>query len=158
MNGAGGTHSHIRTVSMKLSYKGTKRMAFKLAISSSERPFCLIAILISVFSATLRAQTPGEIDAHSFSSSLPTFSFCDQRAADCSSNSTAVPPQPGPGQSDPSSSNSHKNDWVHSWLVKWTRLVPASLILFRPLSQLTSCWCSNSAMTCPGSRILRAGR
>ena len=116
MNGAGGTHSHIRTVSMKLSYKGTKRMAFKLAISSSERPFCLIAILISVFSATLRAQTPGEIDAHSFSSSLPTFSFCDQRAADCSSNSTAVPPQPGPGQSDPSSSNSHKNDWVHSWL------------------------------------------
>ncbi len=101
---------------MKLSYKGTKRMAFKLAISSSERPFCLIAILISVFSATLRAQTPGEIDAHSFSSSLPTFSFCDQRAADCSSNSNAVPPQPGPGQSDPSSSNSHKNDWVHSWL------------------------------------------
>jgi hypothetical protein len=103
---------------MKLSYERTKRMSFKLAISSAEHPFYLIAIMISVFSATLQAQTPSEIDAYSFSSSLPTFSFCDRPTADCSSNSTAVPPQPGPGQNDAGGSNSYQNDWVHSWLRK----------------------------------------
>jgi hypothetical protein len=102
---------------MKLSYEGTKRMAFKLATSSGH-PLCLIGILISVFSATLQAQTPSEIDAHLFSSSLPTFSLCDQPAVECSSNSTAAFPQPGLGQNDASGSNSYKNDWVHSWLRK----------------------------------------
>jgi hypothetical protein len=102
---------------MKLSYERTKRMSFKLAISSAEHHFCLIAILISVFSATLRAQTSGEIDTYSLSGLLTPLSLCDQPAADCSPNSTAAP-QPDPGQNDASGSNSYKNDWVHSWLRK----------------------------------------
>ena len=103
---------------MKLSYERTKRMSFKLAISSAEHHFCLIAILISVFSATLRAQTSGEIDTYSLSGLLTPLSLCDQPAADCSPNSTAASPQPDPGQNDASGSNSYKNDWVHSWLRK----------------------------------------
>src|SRR5258708_9204791 len=103
---------------MKLSYERTKRMSFKQAISSAEHRCCLIAILISVFSATLRAQTSGEIDTYSLSGLLTPLSLCDQPAADCSPNSTAASPQPDPGQNDASGSNRYKNDWVHSWLRK----------------------------------------
>src|SRR3979411_1080795 len=92
-------HSYIRTVPMKLSYEGTKRMAFELGGSMAQRPFCLVAILIGL-SATLLAQSPGEIDANSLSSSLLTLPLCDQPAADCSPNSAAMPPQQGSGQSD----------------------------------------------------------
>ena len=93
---------------MKLSYEGTKRMALRLAMSLVEHPFWSIAILIGL-SATLQAQTSSEIDTSSSLSSLLTpLSLCDQPAADCSPNSSAVPPQQGSGQ----------NDWVHSWFRK----------------------------------------
>jgi len=93
-------------------------MAFKLRISSAERRFCLIAILISVFSATLRAQTPGEIDASQFSSSTPPLSLCGESADESSPNSTAVA-QSGSNQNDANGSNSvHQEDWVQAWMRK----------------------------------------
>ena len=55
-------------------------MAFKLGISSAERPFCFVAVVICVFSATLRPQTSGDIDASLFSSSAPPVSLCGQQA------------------------------------------------------------------------------
>src|SRR5712692_3007738 len=91
-----------------------KRMAFKLGTSSAERRLCYIAILISVFSATLRAQTSDEMNAPPFSSSISAPSLCDQPAADCAPNFTAVPPQQGSAQNDASGSNTYKDDWVHS--------------------------------------------
>ncbi len=98
-------------------------MALKLRISSAERSCCCIAILISVSSATLRAQTSGEIDAHLFSIATPSLSLCGQPADECSPDSAAVPPQQGSSQSGSSQSNaggsnSYQNDWVHSWLRK----------------------------------------
>jgi hypothetical protein len=98
-------------------------MALKLRISSAERSCCYIAILISVSSATLRAQTSGEIDAHLFSISSPSLSLCGQPADECSPDSAAVPPQQGSSQSgssqnSASGSNSYQNDWVRSWLRK----------------------------------------
>src|SRR6266446_2831081 len=93
-------------------------MAFKLRISSADRRFCLIAILISVFSATLRAQTPGEIDASQFSSSTPPLSLCGESADESSPNSTAVA-QSGSNQNDANGSNSdHQEDWVQAWMRK----------------------------------------
>src|SRR5882762_6026747 len=93
-------------------------MACKLRISSAERRFCLIAILISVFSATLRAQTPGEIDASQFSSSTPPLSLCGESADESSPNSTAVA-QSGSNQNDANGSNSdHQEDWVQAWMRK----------------------------------------
>jgi hypothetical protein len=93
-------------------------MAFKLGISSAERAFCFIAILISVFSATLWAQTSGESDAYALSSSTPPLSSCSQSADECSPNSTAVG-QSGSNQNDANGSNIlHPDDWVHSWMRK----------------------------------------
>jgi hypothetical protein len=46
-------------------------MAFKLGTTCAEGSFCFIAILISVFAATLGAQTSGDNDAYPFSSSRP---------------------------------------------------------------------------------------
>jgi hypothetical protein len=91
-------------------------MAFTLRISSSERSCCFIAILISVFSATLRAQTSGEIDAHLFSISAPSLSLCDQPADECSPDPAAVRPQQASSQNDAGGSNSYQNDWAHSWM------------------------------------------
>ena len=99
---------------MKISYEGSKRMAFRPGISLGERPLCFIAILI-VLSATLQAQTPGESNGYSFSSSP---SSCDQPAADCTPNSSAVPPQSGSSENNAGGSNSYQNDWVHSWIRK----------------------------------------
>src|SRR5258708_7054663 len=98
-------------------------MELKLRISSAERSCCYIAILISVSSATLRAQTSGEIDAHLFSISSPSLSLCGQPPDECSPDSAAVPPEQGSSQSGSSQnnagdSNSYQNDWVHSWLRK----------------------------------------
>ena len=98
-------------------------MALKLRISSAERSCCYIAILISVSSAALRAQTSGESDTHLFSISSPSLSLCGQPADECSPDSALVPPQQGSSQSgssqnSASGSNSYQNDWVHSWLRK----------------------------------------
>src|SRR6266853_36732 len=93
-------------------------MAFRLRISSAECHFCLIAILISVFSATLRAQTPVEIDASQFSSSTPPLSLCGESADESSPNSTAVA-QGGSNQNVAICSNSdHQEDWVQAWMRK----------------------------------------
>jgi len=103
---------------MRLSYEGAKRIVFKLATSSAERRFCLIAILISVFSATLCAQTSGESGTYSLSGLLTPLSWCDQPAADCSPILRTALSQPDPAQNDAGGSNIQKNDWVHSWLRK----------------------------------------
>src|SRR5258707_3240248 len=93
-------------------------MAFKLGTSCAERSFRLIAILISVFAATLQAQTSGEKDAYAFSSSVPPVSFCGQPADECLLNSAALD-QNGLNLNDTSSSSSHQqDDWVHSWMRK----------------------------------------
>jgi len=93
-------------------------MAFKLRISSAGRSFCFIAILISVFAATLRAQTSGENDAYPFSSSVPPLSLCGQSADECLLNSAALD-QDGSNLNDADSSNSRlQDDWVHYWARK----------------------------------------
>src|SRR5713226_7701890 len=93
-------------------------MAFKLRISSAGRSFCFIAILISVFAATLRAQTSGENDAYPFSSSVPPLSLCGQSADGCLLKS-AAPGQDGSNLNDADSGNSRsQDDWVHAWARK----------------------------------------
>jgi hypothetical protein len=88
-------------------------MAFKLA----GRSFCFIAILISLFPATLLAQTSGETDASAFSFT-PSLSFCSQSADECSPSSAAFPQQ-GSTQIDANGSNTrYQDDWVHSWMRK----------------------------------------
>jgi hypothetical protein len=102
---------------MKRGYEGSKRMALKLSLSLAERSFCSIAIVIGL-SATLQAQSPGQISGYSLSNSPLSLSFCEQPAADCLPNSSALSPQQASGQNNASGSNSSKNDWVHSWLGK----------------------------------------
>ena len=93
-------------------------MAFKLGISSAECRLCFIAILISVSSATLRAQTSDEINAPTFSNSISPLSSCRQPADDCSPNFPAGP-QNSLNENDADGSNAgHRDDWVHSWLRK----------------------------------------
>jgi len=91
-------------------------VAFKLGLASAGRYFCFIAILISVFSATLQAQTSGEIDSYRFSSSVSPVSLCGQSADECSSKSAAL------GQNtsnlDDAGNTRVQDDWVHSWLHK----------------------------------------
>src|SRR3981189_1620631 len=111
-------HSHIRTVVMRLSWEGIKIIVVHLTIVPAERRFCLIAILISVFSATLCAQTSGEIGTYSLSGLLTPLSWCDQPAADCSPILRTALSQPDPAQNDAGGSNIPKNDWVHSWFRK----------------------------------------
>src|SRR6266403_2370557 len=95
-----------------------RRMAFKPGTSCAERSFCFIAILISAFAATLRAQTSGENDAHPPFSSAPPLSLCDQSADGCLPSS-AAPGHDGSNSNDTSGSNSHQqDDWVHSWMRK----------------------------------------
>jgi len=95
-------------------------MALKVRISSAKRSCCYVAILISVSSAMLKAQTLGEIDTHLFSISSPSLSLCAQPADECSPDSAAVgqndSTQNGSSQNNASGSNSYQNDWVHSWL------------------------------------------
>jgi len=93
-------------------------MSFKLGLSSAGCSFCFVAILISVFFATLWAQTSGEIDAHPFSSSVSPVSLCGQSADECSSNSAALG-QNGSNPNDANGSNKRlQDDWVHSWVHK----------------------------------------
>ena len=89
-------------------------MAFKLITPSAERPFCFVAILISVFSPALWTQTSPEIGAYQFSSSNPPRSSCGQTSDECSADSTAVPQQ-ALNQSDASGISGQQDDWVDSW-------------------------------------------
>src|SRR5438309_8241108 len=88
--------------------------------------FGLIVILISLLSATGRAQTSGDIDASLFS--LPTktlsptpFSPCGHTADECSPNPLAVI-QNELNETDVSggggSGSGSQDDWVHSWMRK----------------------------------------
>jgi hypothetical protein len=93
-------------------------MAFKLGTSGAERPFCFIVILITVLAATLRAQTSGENEEYSFSSSGPSLSLCGEPADECLLNSAALD-QDRSRRNDTNGSNSHQqDDWVHSWMRK----------------------------------------
>jgi hypothetical protein len=86
--------------------------------SRAVRPICFIAILISIFSVTLRAQTSVVLEAHSSSSVIPSFSVCGLSAEECSSDSTAVG-QNASNQNDAGGSASRRqDDWVHSWMRK----------------------------------------
>jgi len=89
-------------------------MAFKLITPSAERPFCFVAILISVFSPALWTQTSPKIGAYQFSSSNPPRSSCGQTSDECSADSTAVPQQ-ALNQSDASGISGQQDDWVDSW-------------------------------------------
>jgi hypothetical protein len=93
-------------------------MTFKPGTSWAEHSFCVIAMLISVFTATLGAQTSGDNHAYPFSSSVPSLSLCWQSANGCLLSS-AVLGQDGSNPNDTSSSSSRQqDDWVHSWLRK----------------------------------------
>ncbi len=91
------------------------------ALSSAGCFLGFVAILIFVFSATLRAQTSGEIDASLFSVSRSTpslpFSSCGQSADECSPNPAAVV-QNGWDQTGAGGGVSRQDDWVHSWMRK----------------------------------------
>src|SRR5882757_11212120 len=69
-------NSRIRMVVMRLSWEGIKIVVVNLTIFPAERCFCLIAILISVFSATLWAQTSSEIGTYSLSGWLTPLGSC----------------------------------------------------------------------------------
>jgi len=75
-----------------------------------------MALLISVFSGTLLAQTSDETNAYLFPGSGPSLSSCGQSANQGSPDATTVP-QNISNQSNADSSNSrNQNDWVHSWM------------------------------------------
>jgi hypothetical protein len=90
-------------------------MVFKLGTSHAERSLCLITIVIAVCSAPLRAQTSGENDAYSFSSSIRPLSLCGQSAGGCLLDSAALD-QDGSNPNETSGSNSQRQD---SWVTKW---------------------------------------
>jgi len=93
-------------------------MAFQPVTFRTQGPICFIAILISIFSVTLRAQTSGMPDAHPFMSLIPSFSSCGLSADECSSDSSAME-QNGSNQDVPSGSGGgREDDWVHSWTRK----------------------------------------
>jgi hypothetical protein len=78
----------------------------------------LIAILISIFSVTLRAQTSVVLETHSSSSLAPSFSLSGLSAEECSSDSTGTG-QNASNQKDAGASESHRqDDWLHSWMRK----------------------------------------
>ncbi len=111
-------NSRIRMVVMRLSWEGIKIVVVNLTIFPAERCFCLIAILIFVFSATLCAQNSSEIGTYSLSGWLTPLGSCDEPAADCSPILRTALSQPDPAQNDAGGSNIQKNDWVHSWFRK----------------------------------------
>src|SRR2546425_5558887 len=91
-------------------------MAFKLEKSPAKAALCFITVLLSVCSATVRAQTSGERHTYLFSSSISPLSSCVQFADKCSPTSTAFP-QNDSNQNDTIGSNSrHQDDWVHAWM------------------------------------------
>jgi len=93
-------------------------MAFKLGTSSVDISFCFIAILISVSSTTLQAQSSGENDAYPFSSSVSDLSLCGPSADGCGLKS-AVLGQNGSNLNDAGGGSSHRqDDWVHAWARK----------------------------------------
>jgi hypothetical protein len=93
-------------------------MASKPAAPRAVRPICFIAILISIFSVTLRAQTSVALEAHSSSSLVPSFSLSGLSEEECSSDSTAAG-QNASNQKDAGARESHRqDDWLHSWMRK----------------------------------------
>src|SRR5260370_27908791 len=93
-------------------------MAFKLGTSCAERSFCFIAIVISVFAATLRAQTSGENDAYPFPSSVHPRSLCGPSADGCSLDSPALDQDGSNPEAGDSSNSRRQDDWVHAWARK----------------------------------------
>jgi hypothetical protein len=92
-------------------------MAFKLGTAFTERCFCFLAILMSVFVAPLRAQTSGENAAFSSSSSGLSLSLCGPSGDTCLLNAAAF----GQGSSNlnPDNTNSQRqDDWLHAWARK----------------------------------------
>jgi hypothetical protein len=93
-------------------------MASRPATCLAVGPICFIAILSSVLSVTLWAQSSGELDVHPFVNSIPSLSLCSVSADECSSNRNAMA-QNGSNQNDASGSNGRlQEDWVHSWMRK----------------------------------------
>jgi len=83
---------------------------------SSELQVCFLAVLVSLFSVTLRAQTSSEI-ADSFSSAVPSLSSCGQSPDACSPTSATVAHPGDSNQNDAAGSDSrHEGDWVRSWM------------------------------------------
>ena len=80
-------------------------MAFKPGRSPAERNFCFVAMLISIFVGTLRAQTSAGGDEHPFCSSVPSLALRDE-----SPDSSA-----SLGQANDSNSQPAEN-WVTKWL------------------------------------------
>jgi len=88
------------------------------ALSPAECPLFFIVVLISAFSATVRAQTSGELDADLLSGLISPLLSCAQSVDSCSQDSAAIPQQ-GSNQIDVNASNARaQNDWVHSWMHK----------------------------------------
>jgi hypothetical protein len=88
------------------------------ALSPAECPLFFIVVLICAFSATVRAQTSGELDPDLLSSLISPLSSCAKSVDSCSQDSPAIPQQ-GSNPIDVNASNTRaQNDWVHSWLRK----------------------------------------
>jgi hypothetical protein len=92
-------------------------MAFNRATSRAKRPICFMAILISIFSITLRAQTSGVPDAHPSMNLISSCSSCGLSADECLSDSSAMELN-GSNQDVASGAGGHEDDWVHSWTRK----------------------------------------
>jgi hypothetical protein len=93
-------------------------MASKPTTFRAERPICFIAILTSIFSVTLRAQTSGMPDAHPSTSLIPSCLSCGLSADESSSDSSTMG-QNGSNQNvDSGTDGGHADDWVHSWTRK----------------------------------------
>jgi hypothetical protein len=78
----------------------------------------IISILIVVFAVTLRAQTSGEAESSSFSSSIASLLDCTKPESECVLNSDATD-QDGSSQKDAdNSSTRNHDDWLHAWARK----------------------------------------
>jgi hypothetical protein len=91
-------------------------MTCKLAMSSSERSVFFMALLISVFSGALLAQTSDETNANLFPGSGASLSSCGQSANEGSPDSTTVPPNMSTQNNADSGKCRNQNDWVHAWM------------------------------------------
>src|SRR5437868_2740314 len=75
-----------------------------------------VALLISLFPATLLGQASNVTDARVLLCSGSPFPSCNGPASDSTQNSTAIS-QNGLGDADPHGSNTDSgDDWVHAWL------------------------------------------
>src|ERR1700675_1118347 len=93
-------------------------MGRRLGSSCAVRSLRFVVILISIFAATLQAQTSGENTAHPFSISGPSFSLCSQPADNCLVDPAALDQNDSNLNHANSSSSRQQDDWVHAWLRK----------------------------------------